>query len=483
MLGNHSTSRTSTLARTVDRSRGAALLGAAVLSASLAGHAAASPFQADDTVVIEAGKVVVDPSKTDGSGVIEDGVVVVEGGRVTKVGKRGEVEVPWEAEVVGGPEYTAFPGFVEAYSSRGMDRANEGIDVAPFLDVRDSVDPINVYFQDCLRWGITTVNVQQGSDCVVGGKGRVLKPVGITVDQMTVRPTYGLVLSASPKRGKSRATQAQALRDAFGDLHRYLDEIVADAKDGNDRAKREALFQGRDLEGENGKGRAMKSEADWKVDGLELIPRGAIDEKQAPLLDLVEGRVPAFFHCGSPQDVHLALRVAKDNGFLGRTTLVLDDSCWKAADVIKTAGVPVILTGPLMHTETDPVTGEETETFVAGVFRDAGVPFALSSQDSSTASLWYQAARATGLGLTREQALAAVTSVPANVLGLDADVGTLSTGRLGNVLLLSGDPLASTTWVEHVFVEGHHVYDRSKDPRNKILIEGDDPLDYLSPAK
>ena len=45
---------------------------------------------------------------------------------------------------------------------------------------------------------------------------------------------------------------------------------------------------------------------------------------------------------------------------------------------------------------------------------------------------------------------------------------------------MSGDPLATTTWVEHVIVEGAHVYDRSKDPRNKILIEGEDPVDHLS---
>lgn len=467
MFGTTTLSRSST--------KGASRVLAALVAATFALAPESVFAQASQDLVIEAGRVVIDPTTT-----IEDGVILVQGGRIAAIGKRGEVQVPWDAPVVGGAEFTAFPGFVEAYASRGMDRPNEGIDVAAFLDVRDSIDPINLYFQDCLRWGITTINVQQGSDCVIGGKGRIVKPVGITIDQITVRPAYGLVLSAAPKRGKSRATQAQGLRDAFRDLRTYLDEVVQDARDGGDLARREALAQGRELKGDDAKGRAMSGSA-WKVEGLELIPRGALDEKQAPILALVEGRTPAFFHCGSPHDVHLALRTARENGFLERTTLVLDNSCWKAADAIKEAGVPVVLTGALMHVETDPITGEETETFVPGVYRDKGVTFALSSQNSSTTSLWYQAARATGLGLTREEALAAVTLAPAKMIGLEGQVGTLATGALGNVLLMSGEPLATTTWVEHVVVEGVHVYDRSKDPRNKILIEGEDPVDHLNP--
>lgn len=430
--------------------------------------------QSSDSLVIEAGRIVVDSQNE-----IEDGVLLIEGGRIAAVGKRGEVEVPWDAQVMGGPDFTAFPGFVEAYSARGMDRANERIDVAPFLDVRDAIDPINVYFQDCLRWGITTVNVQQGPDCVIGGRGRLVKPVGITIDEMTVRPGFGLVMSAAPKSGKSRATQAGAMRETFAELHRYLESIVQDAKDGGDFARREALAQGRELDGDKAEGRPFQSAANWSIDGLELIPRGAIDEQKEPLLDLVEGRVPAFFHCAGPHDVHLAIETAKDNGFLERTTLVLQPACWKAAGVIAEAGVPVIHTGSMIHTETDPVTGEETETFVLEVYRDKGITFALSSQNTSTASLWYQAARAVGHGLTRAQAIDAVTVAPANALGMGDHLGSLNAGRLANVVLLSGDPLATTTMVEHVFVEGAHAYDRSKDPRNRILFEGADPLDNL----
>lgn len=437
-----------------------------VLSCSLVLVAVVGSATASEKLVIEAGRIITVQGPE-----IADGVIVIEDGRITAIGPASEVEKPWDAPVLGGPEFTAFPGFIEANTTRGLDRANESVDVAPFLDVRDSLDPINFFFEDCKRWGITTISVQQGNDCVIGGRGRVVKPHGVTVEEMTVRPSFGLVLSASPKRGKSRATQSQALRQAFTDLREHLEQLVQEKRDGNDRARREALYQGRDLEGERGKGRAMTATA-WKVDGLELVPRGQVDEKQEPLLDLVEGRVAAFFHCSQPMDVHRALEIARDNGFLARTTLILEPACWKAADVIAEAGVPVVLTGDLTHTEREPLTGEELETFVPTVYRDAGVRFALSSENSSTQSLWYQAALAVGGGVSRQTALEAVTRVPAEILGLGDRVGALAEGMDGNVVILTGDPLSSTTWVDTVVLEGEAVYRRDEDVRNRHLLEG-----------
>ncbi len=439
--------------------------------AALALALAATTLGATQTekLVIEAGRIMTQAGPD-----ILDGVIVIEDGRITAIGRADEVEKPWDAPVLGGPDLVAFPGFVEAHTSRGMDRPNENIDVAPFLDIRDSVDPVAYFFEDCRRWGITTVNIQQGNSCVIGGRGMVVRPVGMTIEEMAVRPNFGLKMSTAPDNGKSRATQVYALREAFGDLRRYLEDLVQDERDEKGFAAREALAQGRELEDEKAKGREMAGTT-WKVEGLELIPRGAIDEKMEPLLNLVEGRHQVFFYCGEPMDVPRALEVARSNGFLVNTTLVIDASCWKAADVIAEAGVPVILDDDMMHIERDPITGKEKETFVPGVLHDKGIRFALSSRNASTNSLWYQAALAIGQGLDRDVALAAVTTVPAEILGMGNDVGSLAVGRHGNVALFSGDPLEVTSWVEHLVIEGKEVYDRSKDVRNRHLLEGTQP--------
>jgi imidazolonepropionase-like amidohydrolase len=439
--------------------------------------AAASAQDSDGNVVIKAGKVITNTGE-----VIEQGTILIENGRVKAVGK--DLQVPLLYPVAEFPELTAFPGWVEAITNRGMDRANENIDVAAFLDVRDSIDPVNFFYEDAVRAGITTLNVQHGSSCVIGARGYVVKPMGMTVEQMTVKPRAGIVLSASPKSGKSHATQAQALRRAFDDLRRYLSGVVREKKEGKDLARREALYQGREpVKGENpDKGKAFQSSATWKVEGLELVPRWELDEKQAPLLDLVEGRIPAFIYCDSPMDVRIGIEIARDNGFLAQSTFVLGSACWKAADELKAAGRPVILSPALTHVERDPVTGKEIETFVPRVFHEKGVPFALRSLDSSSQSLWFQVARCIGFGLDRQVAIDAATRTPAELLGLSARVGTLEAGKDGNVVLYSGDPLSVTSKVEYVFIEGRKAYDRSKDVRIKHLFEGKQP-ENTSPSE
>jgi imidazolonepropionase-like amidohydrolase len=446
-------------------------LGLATASLALAGTSIAAPTAGPTTVAdkyaIKAGTVITmagDP--------IPNGVIVITDGRISAVGSADDVQIPWDAEVLDVPHLTAFPGFVEACTSQGMDRPNESIDITPFLDVRDSVDPVKFFFEDARRWGITTLNVQQGNETVISGMGMIVRPRGMTVEAMMVRPQSGVKISMAPKRSKSRATQAMVLRDAFANCRRYLEQVVQEKRDGNDRARREALAQGRDLTGDNGKGRAMEGSA-WKVEGLELVPRGEIDEKQAPLLAIVEGRLPVTLNCTTPMDVIRGIEIARENGFLGNMTILMTANCHKAADAIAKAGVPVILTGNLMHTETDPVTEDETETFAPKVMKDKGITFALTGNSGATQELWVSAAVCVGQGLDRADALAAVTTVPAKLLGLDEHVGSIAKGRDGNVLLFTGDPLSAASQIEYVVLEGEMLYDRSKDSRLRHLIDGD----------
>lgn len=422
---------------------------------------------ADGKIAIRCGRIITQAGPD-----IENGIIVIEDGRITHVGAESK-RTPWDAEVLEHPELTAFPGFVEAHTTRGMDRANENIEVAPFLDVRDSIDPINFFFEDALRSGITTINVQQGPQCVIGGQGRVVKPVGLTVEDMTVRPSSGLKLVVGGRQGRSRATQAQAMRKAFGELRQYLEKLVQDTKDGKDTARREALFQGRDMDkDENKTGREMEGVAPWKVADFKIVPRGDVDEKQEPLLRLVEGKLMAFVQCDGAGTVDMALSIARENGFLANTVLVLDGDSWKAADSIAEAGVPVVLGPTLLYVERDPVTGKEIETFVPKVFADKKIRFALQSQNPTAQSLWYQAATCVGYGIDRKLALDSVTRTAADILHLGDRVGSLEPGRDGNVILLNGDPLSVTSTVQYVVIEGNLVYDRSKDARARQLLEG-----------
>src|SRR5262245_17931127 len=97
-----------------------AILRPVLLCAALAGLRAPLLAQSDAKPVIEAGRIITQAGPD-----IENGRIVIAGGRIVAVGKADEVEKPWDATVLGGTAFVAFPGFIEAHTSQGMDRPNE----------------------------------------------------------------------------------------------------------------------------------------------------------------------------------------------------------------------------------------------------------------------------------------------------------------------------------------------------------------------
>ena len=73
-------------------------------------------------------------------------------------------------------------------------------------------------------------------------------------------------------------------------------------------------------------------------------------------------------------------------------------------------------------------------------------------------------------GVSKDDALAALTTRPAKLLGVDKEVGTIEAGKSANLQILTGDPLKATTWVETVILDGDVVYERGKDRKLQHLF-------------
>ena len=54
------------------------------------------------------------------------------------------------------------------------------------------------------------------------------------------------------------------------------------------------------------------------------------------------------------------------------------------------------------------------------------------------------------------------------MLGVDDQFGSLEVGKAAYIVVMSGDPLDFSTWIESAYIEGVLAYDRAKDAR---LIE------------
>ena len=387
---------------------------------------------------------------------IAKGTLLIEQGKITAVGS--DVEIPYDAMVVDVSGKVLFPGMIAPHTSGGLDRANENLPVAPYLDVYDAIDPSSLYFEDALRDGLLGLHVIQGNDCVIGGTSRLLHPIGRTVDEMTIRPSIALKLSASPKSGSDRMTQLVAMREAFLDLEDYLQRLAEQRYEAKLKEDKKEI----DVAPEEARKR-----------GRKLIRDEHLDDKHRNLVKLKDGRLAAWIYCGAATDVAPAIHTAKHNGFLDRAVFVLGTEAYRAVEELKQVGRPVVLSAELVHQERDPITGELRETFVPKVIHDAGLSFALQPSPSSSLAeryLGYQAARCVRHGIPREAALRAVTINPARILGVDDQLGSLQVGKAGYVVVLSGDPLDFNSWVEKAYINGILAYDRDKDVRLQKLL-------------
>lgn len=388
---------------------------------------------------------------------IKKGSILIKDGRIAAIGQT--VETPFDAKVIDCSGKTLFPGMIDVHTSRGIDVPNESPPVTPFLNVYDAIDPSQLFYEDSLRDGVTSIHVIHGDDCVIGGMSRVVHPIGMTPEQMTTLPDAAMKLSLTPKNGYDRMLQLATLREAFAKLDEDMKKLA------EQRYEAKLREEGKDLD--------VPPEEEQKR-GEALIRDEDVDEKNRNLLGLTQGRIRAFIYCGNAMDVAPALRVARAHGFYDQAVLVLGSECYKAAGELKKANLPVVLDSTLVHRESDPITGEEKETFVPKVISKAGLKFALQRKTGSSLGeryLWYQAARCIREGIARDDALKSITLWPAEMLGLGDRLGSLEVGKEANILVLTGDPLDAQTWVEKVFIQGEQVYERADDIRLHELFK------------
>ncbi|MBK9120127.1 MAG: amidohydrolase family protein [Phycisphaerales bacterium] len=401
---------------------------------------------------------------------IERGTVLIEHGRIVAVG--AEVEIPYDARVFDLRGKVVLPGMINAHTWRGLDIPNEQRPVVPQLDAYDALDPSQLFFEDCLRLGHTVVHVIPANNTVIGGMGQVVRPIGLTVPEMTLDDGQFLKMSVTPRPGFDRMMQMALLRETFLELDDALAQLA-------ERRYEEQLKE-EEKEIEVGPAEARRR-------GLPLIRAEDLEDRYRNLVRLRGGRVRvdeqesatllpplgAFMYCGDAMDVAPAVEFARKHGFLERTVLVLGGETFKAIADVRNSGCDLVMPEELTYREVDPLTGHISETFVPRVFFDAGLKFALvPGQDDSFPErmLVYRAAQCVRHGIPRDVALRAITLHPAEVLGLGQRFGSIEPGKDAHLVVFSGDPLDFDSVVEQVFIQGIPAYDRAKDVRLQRLI-------------
>ncbi len=392
---------------------------------------------------------------------IENGTILFRNGKVEDVGK--DLKIPVEARVIDATGKIVMPGFIESHSSSGMSQANETNAIVPYVSVLDSIDPMNNYFRQARRNGVTTVAISPGNSTIIGGQAAVIKTAGEFLDEMILKPDVGMKISLRPIRGSRMSHMAQ-LRKALDDAKKKM------ADDGKDKKKDDDKKDDDKDEDSDDKKEDSDSEQQNAGAAAAEVTNNELNEAMFAMLS---GDLPAIIYCDRAMDVGQALRLIEE--YKLDATLVLGRDCHKAAKQLADIDCPVILDSSLVYWDEDARTKEETRIVVPDVFRDQEIPFTFQVSRAGGATLgssylWFQAATCVKHGMPREDALKALTTLPAEFLGVEKLVGSIEKGKDGDVIILSGDPLKVSTWVEKTLVNGQVVYDRDEDEQLKRLL-------------
>lgn len=164
-----------------------------------------------------------------------------------------------------------------------------------------------------------------------------------------------------------------------------------------------------------------------------------------------------FIHGDQVKQMLVAIDLAKEFGV--DVTIVGGSECWLIADLLKQNNISVILAQ--MHnlptTEDDDI---DQPFKTPAVLQKAGVLYCINDEHEETRyrNLMFNAGVAAANGLTKEQALQAITLNTARILGIDDRTGSLEAGKDANIVVSAGDILdMRTSIIEHAFIQGREV--------------------------
>jgi len=397
----------------------------------------------------------------DGSGPIQGGTVVIRDGRIVAAGQG--VAIPPGALVIDATGKWVTPGIVAGFSrlgltdvSGGAEGANdESADKGPFNAAIDIAPAINPNYQPIKvnrADGVTrAVVAPRAAHNIFAGQGAVID-TGADMDPITRARAFQFVElgeTGASDAGGSRASAYVLFRNALreaAELSRFTGPVRSSAENGPTRATLQNPNESR-IYGPNAE--RSRDVLLTRFDAAALVP-------------VLQGRVPLLVHVERASDILNVIGLAHEFPAL-KFVIVGASEGWMVADRIAQSGIPVIASA----LNDLPASFEEIASTQSNVgrMRAAGVKVSIGMIDDDDAhKLFYERQYAGNLvalqkipgatGISWGDALAMITSKPAEAIGLGGEIGRLSPGEHADVVIWSGDPLEVTSAAEHVFIDG-----------------------------
>lgn len=366
-------------------------------------------------------------------GTIQNGTLVIKDGKIEAVGTN--VSVPSGAEVIDCKGLSIYPGMIEGGARLGLVEVNsdprtrdysEIGEVIPHVKAITAVNPNSVLIPVTRVSGVTT-SLAVPSGGLFSGTAALVNLHGYNPDQMYAGfEAVVLNFPATGKRGRFDRRTEEEIKKAADKALKNLKDVWA------------RLMQYHKVDS------AIK--AGNKSEKLDYYP-----EMEA-LLPVYRGEKTLLVNVNTSKDIKAALEWVKDKNLKVIFGGVAEG--WRVADELAKAKIPVI-TGPVLGLPTRAYDKYDKPYANAGIMQKAGVKVALKTGNAENVrNLPFDAGFAATYGMGKEEALKAITIIPAEIFGVADQLGSLEVGKQANLFVTDGDPFETRTNVKHVFING-----------------------------
>lgn len=388
--------------------------------------------------------------------VIPKGTVVIRNGLIEAVG--ADIKAPADAKIFDGEGLTVYPGLIDSNTNLGIPaqppaqgggQQNRQAQDQSISNYPDGLRPETMavsklkageaQFASHRNGGFTTVLTIE-DEGIFNGQSAIINLAGDSVSEMVIRSPFALHVSFRTLRGdypSSLMGTFAALRQAFLDAKRH--EKLLRMYDQNPAGMR----------------------------------RPGTDVSLEALIPFVSGKQPVVFNVNSEREILRALDLAEEFGL--NAFISGGQEAFKVADRLKARNVTVFLSLDFPKrtlTESREAEPEPLETLRLraevpknpAILKKAGVRFAFHSGGlKNMKDLFANAREAVENGLGEADAVRAMTLTPAEIFGLEKQLGSVDKGKIANLVVVKGGLLDKDAVVTYVFVDGK-VFEQPKQP-------------------
>ena len=363
------------------------------------------------------------------NGIIKNGSLLINNGKIEAL---SENLTDADATVIDCSGLYIYPGMIDAGNRLGLVEVNSVAETQDFADVGEvspnmqaltAVNPNSVAIPVTRVSGVTT-SLAMPSGGIFPGTAALINLNGYTPDQMYAG-FRGVVMNfpSTARRGSYDRRSDEDIKKEAEKAIKNIDEVWQKAITYHrlDSAKVE----------------------------LDFYP------EMAQIAKVISGELPLLVEVNAASDIQLAIKWLEDKKVRAILTGVAEG--WRVAEEIAAAKLPVI-TGPVLSLPNRQSDRYDAAYTNPAKMLKAGVKVAIRTDDAENVrNLPFNAGFAAAYGMGKEEALKAVTIVPAEILGVDKELGSIEQGKNATLFISDGDPFETKTQIMHVFIDGYQI--------------------------